>query len=53
MSRLDRLKKFNRNMGCIEMVMPELNLYIDDRLIETWDVLKSQICEFFGRRMNV
>ena len=30
----------NRNMGCIEMQMAQLEREYEQRLIETWDVLK-------------
>ncbi len=33
----------NRNMRCIEMIVTGGNFNLEQRLIETWDVLKSAV----------
>ncbi len=33
-------RKINRNMGCIEIIERKQVSVLNDRLIETWDVLK-------------
>ena len=36
---------FNRNMGCIEILLSLLEVLVLVRLIETWDVLKFFRCD--------